>query len=117
MPGKSNAGEKMTLKIKYIKETREEIEEKAYSDLIEHFNNLAEAKGIKYRIKVKYNYPHIVKNVFFGLFEDYSVQIIYLNGIFFIESRGIDEDVLEEIRPILNKIPEVFEVELKRENA
>lgn len=104
----------MTLHITYIKETNEEIEEKAVTSLMENFNSLAKSKNIKYRIYLKYGYPHLGKNTFFGLFEDVSIQITFIRGIFQFERRGIDENILEEIKPILEEIPEIFEVEMKK---
>jgi hypothetical protein len=104
----------MTLHITYIEETNEEIEEKAVTSLMENFNSLAKSKNIKYRIYLKYGYPHLGKNTFFGLFEDVSIQIIFIRGVFHFERRGIDESVLEEVKSILEEIPEIFEVEMKK---
>lgn len=104
----------MTLHITYIEETNEEIEEKAVTNLMKNFNSLAKSKNIKYRIYLKYGYPRLGKNTFFGLFEDVSIQIIFIRGVFHFERRGIDENVLEEVKPILEEIPEIFEVEMKK---
>ena len=99
------------IEIKYIKETPIEIEDKAIEELMNEFNSRAIEKNIKYRIKIKYAYPHLVQR--FWIFENYSNQIAVHDSYFtFIED--LDEEVFEEIKPILEEITQLFKLEFKK---
>lgn len=102
----------MTLKIKYIKETFQDKQDRAIEEMINSFNKEAEDRDSKYRIKMKYGYPHLIKKGRF--FEDYDQQIHFgREYCSFIE--GISEDALEEIKDILESVPEKFIVEIVKD--
>lgn len=102
----------MTIEITYIKETPREIKEKVVEELINDFNKIAIEKNIKYKIKLKYEYPHLVQN--FWIFENYSNQICFHDSYFtFIDE--LNEEIFNEIKPILDEIPQIFKIELKEE--
>lgn len=98
------------LVIKKIKQTNEEIEKTKFKKLVEHFNKLAKSLKSKYRIKIKYYYPFLIQGFWFV--ENYSNQIYYNeNKNIFSFYDDLDESILEEIKVILEEIPEKFEVE------
>ncbi len=101
------------IEIKYIKETPIEIEDKAVEELINDFNSRAIEKKIKYRIKIKYAYPHLVQG--FWIFENYSNQISFIDN-YFVFVDELDEEVFNEIKSILEEIPQLFKLEFKEES-
>jgi len=100
----------MTLKIKYITETfKEKIKEKT-ENLKNNFNELAEEKGVKYRIKIQGGYTALYNRF---ILENYSNQIIPDYDGNFEFSNLLCEEVLEEIKPILEELEEHFIIEIE----
>lgn len=102
----------MTLKVKYVKRTNEKIEKEEFEKLIGDFNLEANFQGCKYKIIMKYDYPHLIQGWWF--FENYSNQITkgYDGTYNFVDE--ISEERLEEIKQILEEIPQTFEIEVEK---
>ncbi len=96
---------------KLPEETTEQI---ATKKLIEEFNEEAKKQKSKYFIKINYLYPHLTKNIFFGFWEDVSIQIYY-NEVSdeFSFIKGICKETFDEVKNILENIPIKFEIELR----
>ncbi len=92
-----------------IEETKEGNNAK---QLIEDFNKLAKEFSSKYRIYKYYNYPHLFKK---SWFIDQPIMQIYYSNIKDVFSfvQSIEQDDFDNIRLILEKIPQKFEVEIR----
>lgn len=93
-----------------------EEEDIAIMDFINSFNGEAERMAIKYRIIIKYGkYPHLVKKGFIGFINSkVDKQIVYLKNrkVFCFTSDGIRYKDFLEIKPILERISQKFEVDI-----
>ncbi len=100
----------MTIKIITNKKNlNEEAEKEAYRSLIGNFNKLAKEKNIKYKLTFKGYYPTLF-NGKFG-FENYSNKIVSKDDGFTFRDE-LCPDILEEIKPILEKLKELFIIEI-----
>jgi len=99
------------IEVKYIERTNEEIEKEVFENLIENFNSEAIKQNNKFRLKIKYKYPHLTRGNW--LFEDYSCQIVWNNlDNFFSFVDELDEDIFNQIKPILENLKGLFKIEI-----
>ncbi len=88
-------------------------EQKAAKELMKHFNEEAFLKDSRYSIEIRYAYPHLLKKQFVIFQKSLSQICYYGSGKVFSFVDGIDQKDFKEIKDILGKIPEKFEVDLK----
>lgn len=101
----------MVIKINQITESSQEIEEKEIKKLVKDFNKLAKLKKSKYKIKINYQYPHLVKRILF--FQDYENQIVYNNYLkSFSFCNEINENDFNEFKDILEELTQEFKIDL-----
>lgn len=87
-------------------------EDKKVEKLIEEFNQEAKKQNSRYFIKVKYETPFLKKS-FLKFFDDLGIQIYYNNYTDeFSFIGGICKEEFNDIKPILEKIPTKFKIEL-----
>lgn len=103
----------MPIEIKYVSSVPREEDDKRFEDLAKSFNSIAKLHNSKYKIVLNMGYPFIIQRVWF--FQNFTRQIEYNHnrGCFeFVD--GIGEEVLSDIQPIMNEIPENFYVEMEK---
>lgn len=102
---------KMIIEIKNLK-PKKDLEDKKINELIIHFNEESERHKSRFKIFLENKkYPYLISERILS-YNKYSMILPIIYEDYFIFDKGLDEELFNKIKPILENIPEKFKIRI-----
>jgi len=100
----------MIKKINKLSRAKRNKEEKMVNELFEDFNNEAIKQNSRFRIRMEFGYPHLIRKWF--IFLSHTSNQIVLIDDFFVFNKEFSKELFEEVKPLLESLKQKFEVDV-----